>query len=138
MRSSGISTISWPCGADTPVRVAASSELCLEDLSRLAFSSAISPGTGGVCGTIAGPVAGTTTGATLPGTTGGGTTAGETAVAGAAATTRGPDGNSQSSPRPSARRFSAGLCSSMAAIHLSYMAQLGPIYRVTIYFLLPN
>lgn len=52
-----------------------------------------------------------------------------TAVAGPDETTRGPEGNSESNPLPSARRFSAGLCSSIAAIHLSQK-----IYRVTIYY----
>jgi hypothetical protein len=42
-----------------------------------------------------------------------------TAVAGPDETTRGPDGNSESNPLPSARRFSTGLCSSIAAMHLS-------------------
>ena len=35
---------------------------------------------------------------------------------GADETTRGPDGNSESNPLSSARRFSAGLCFSIAAI----------------------
>jgi hypothetical protein len=69
-----------------------------------------------VCGTIAGPEAGKTAGAALPVTIGGGTAAGATALACVAATARGPEGNSESNPLPSARRFSAGLCSSIAAI----------------------
>src|SRR6185312_12587536 len=53
-------------------------------------------------------------------TCGGITTGAEaTAVVGPDETTRGPDGSSESSPLPNARRFSAGLCSSIAAIHLS-------------------
>jgi hypothetical protein len=61
-------------------------------------------------GTIAGP-------AGIP--TCGGITTGVTPLAGEDETTRGPDGSSESNPLPSARRFSAGLCSSIAAIHLS-------------------
>jgi hypothetical protein len=46
------------------------------------------------------------------------TGAGITVVGDAAVTTRGPDGNSESNPRPKARRFSTGLYSSTAAIYL--------------------
>src|SRR5204863_6114442 len=47
-------------------------------------------------------------------TIGGGITAG--AGTDAALANRGPDGSSESSPRPNALRFSAGLCSSIALI----------------------
>jgi hypothetical protein len=52
-----------------------------------------------------------------------------TAVAAPDGTTRGPDGSNESNPLPSARRFSAGLCSSTAAIVFSCK-----MYRDTIYF----
>jgi hypothetical protein len=65
---------------------------------------------------------------------GGGTTGvGATALPGGAATTRGRDGNSESNPRPSARRFSAGLCSSIAAINFSFS-----LYIVLRYIFIPN
>jgi hypothetical protein len=74
------------------------------DFSRPAWISAISPGTAVGCGgTIAG--AGIATGPGIG-----------DAAAGEAVTTRGPDGSSESSPRPSALRFSTGLCSSTALI----------------------
>src|SRR5256885_16527905 len=71
--------------------------------------------------------------ADLP-TCGGITTGAEaTAVADTDETTRGPDGSSESNPLPSARRFSAGLCSSIAAINLSFS-----LYIVLRYIFIPN
>src|SRR5262249_18838637 len=99
----GSSSTSWPRGADIPVRVA-EWEAC---------SSLIWLGVG--C-TNSGPISGVA-GATAVGiTTGVGTAGADGATAGADATTRGPEGSSESRPRPNALLFSAGLCSSTAAI----------------------
>src|SRR5436305_1692333 len=121
--------ISWACGSDIPVRAVAPSgapavgcpmsrRFC--ETWEPAWISAISAGTAdGSAGTEAG--AGKTTGGGSTGDPCGSdipvrAVAGDADVAGEAVTTRGPDGSSESSPRPSALRFSTGLCSSTALI----------------------
>ena len=119
MRSRGIWWTTSPCGSDIPVRVMAAmgapSKLCLGgDFSCPAWISAISPGTGVDCGgAIEG--AGMATGPAAA------------EAAGAAMTMRGPEGRSESSPLPSALRFSTGLCSStalMCALLIIYLKEI--------------
>ncbi|PYV64632.1 MAG: hypothetical protein DMG97_34370 [Acidobacteria bacterium] len=71
-----------------------------------------------VGGTISGTAAGITGGRTAAAPCGSDipvrAVAAPAADVGAAGTMRGPEGSNESSPRPSARRFSTGLCSSTA------------------------